>query len=439
MNQELCKIAQTLTTKGQIISFKPGSILQALETFNSEEEFNSAINQISNKLNSELILIKNKLLPLMNEIAQLCKKKVEGMQDTSEITKYNIRAIDIPEFIKEMKANGILKDKRQPMKLGPVGIGLACPPLESIRDYFKSPVNGLEIYINQILSKYKDEDLINLWEKYLGNLSDDNLYIIELFRNPINNVENIILFFVCLDNIRDEKPIGSSVSDENYNTVLPVIHSEIKNLLAIINDNIIADRKIGRLVLSMSPDNYTINVDKELYDKFLENGGSPEVLYGLSLVGEFKLENSFLTDIQTKSEEYKLKWINKVKLEGFNSIPNLVNRYDALYQLVLRKTYEAYIPADLVEYLTCDYNNAQYELRSFVKELPQDKFLDYNYVARMIIGCIMFKNTNFYQFTETMLGYMNLNKTFTQQDAATFASFDLIICYLLEQIETEAL
>ena len=70
MNQELCKIAQALTTKGQIISFKPGSILQALETFNSEEEFNSAINQISNKLNSELILILNKLLPLMNEKAK---------------------------------------------------------------------------------------------------------------------------------------------------------------------------------------------------------------------------------------------------------------------------------------------------------------------------------------------------------------------------------
>ena len=437
LNEELLKISQTLTSRGQVLTFLPNSVLEGVEVFKNETELNEVVSRMANKLNNELILIKNKLIPLMNEISLACKRKIEKMEDTSDTKNYKINVIDVPDVIKEMKSNGFLSRKRTPVNIGTPTMGLAVPQPEILRELAKPKDNGLGIYINQILKNYSDEDLAILWERTLGDISDLNPYIQKLYQDTREHHDDIIILFMILENIRDEKPAGSSVSDDLYKRIIPVFYNEIKNLLSIIYDNIMADRDIKRLVLGISSDGYTINVDKDLYAEYLESGGLPDAIFGIAVKGNFSLENSFLTEVKGRQEEYVKIWQSKVKLDRYSSLPATVNRYKALYFLVLKQTYDAYIPQDLLEYLSNDYYNARAELEKILYDLPNDSILDYNYMARVIVGSVMFSKTNFEKFTDTMLGYMSLNKTFTQQDAATFASFDFIVDYLLNQLHTE--
>lgn len=438
MNSEIEKIASSLSSAGKLIVFEPNSVLNYVETFNSKDTLNTVTNQIVNKINNELILIKNKLLPFMNEIAKLCSDKIEKMEDTTVISKYLIKTIDVPELIKEMKSIGILDDKTEPVKLGVNSISIAVPDLEEIRNYFVSKDTKISHYIDTILATKKDEELTVLWEKYLSNVSDSNLNFEALYRNPIMQIEDIILLYSLVQNIRDEKPKGCSVRDDIYLTVMQVYSKEIKNLMAIAYENFTNDRKIGRLVLTLQ-DEFTTIVDKELYDRFLDEGGTPETILGFCLDGKFDLNSCFYETIKSKQEEYVTKWNNKVKLEGFNSITASVNRYKALYNIVLKIVYDAYIPKDLNEDLTCDYYTANSYLNKILPTLSNDELLDHNYVSRVIVGDIMFSNTNFTKFATTMLSYMDINKTFTQQDAATFASFDIIVDYLISQIGLDGL
>lgn len=438
MTEELNIISSSLTSKGKVIKFKPNSILEGIEAFNSPEELNSVVNAMANQLNNELTLIKNKLIPLMGEISTIYKKKVDTMVNDSDITKYKINVVDVPDIIKEMKSNGFLAGKRSPMPLGEKTLGLVVPDGPEFRNYFKAKDSVLNSYVEQILSKYSDEDLAKVWEKYLSNISDNNPNITLLYRDPISNYEDIILFFMVLENIKGEKPPKSSVKDEIYYVVIPAIYNEIKNLLSIINDNMSADRSTGRLVLNISPDGFTINVDKVNYESFLEAGGTPDVIFGLAVSGDYSIENSYLTDIKTKSEEYKNKWLAKIKLDSFSQMAITANRYRALYQIVLKQVYDAYIPQDLNEYLSKDFYTARATLETMLSNMSDNDVLNYNMVSRKIIGDIMFPNTSFNVFVKYMLGYLESSPTFTEKDGATFASFDLILDYLVNQLDIES-
>lgn len=433
MVEEIKKIANVLSSTGKVVLFEPNSVLNGLETFNNKDTLNSVVNQIAIKLNNELILIKNKLIPFMNEFSKLCNEKIEKMEDTTDIAKYKINIIDIPEIITELRNSQRLENKREPLKIGQKTMSISVPKTDEIRNYFVSKDSIISAYVESLVASKTDEYLINLWEKYLSNIADSNLSYVQLFRDPVSNIDDIILLYVVTQNIYDEKPVGCSVRDDIYHTVIQVYSSEIKNLLAIIHDNILKDREIGRLVLSKK-DEYTLNVDKVLYDKFLEEGGMPEALLGFCLESNTDLNNCFYGVIKGKQTEYVNKWNNKVKLEGFNSISNTVNRYGALYNIVLKLVYDAYIPKDLEELLSVDYYGAIEKLNKLLPSLSNDKVLDYNYMARLITGDIMFSNTNFSKFADNMLSYMNINKTFTQQDAATFAAFDIIVDYLISQV-----
>lgn len=433
MEIELEKIADKLSSSGKCVMFEPNSVLNGIETFSNKETLNTVVNQISNKLNYELVLIKNKLIPFMNDIANLCSEKISKMEDTTDISKYRINTVDIPELLKDLKLAGELGTKREPVKLGTEMISVHTPPADEIRNYFIPKKSKFTHHLENILATKTTDDLITIWEKYLLNISDSNYEFEKLFRYPLTSIDDILLLYSVVENIYDEKPRGCSARDDIYLTVIQIYYKEVKNLLSIVYDNILNNRNIGRLVYGFE-DEYTVNVDKELYDKFLEEGGIPEALLGFCLEHNSDLNNCFYSSIKEKQLEYINKWNNKVKLEGFNSLATSVNRYKSLYNIVLKVVYDAYIPKDLEEILVCDYYNANEKLNKLLDTLNNDNILDYNFVSRLIVGDIMFSNSNFSKFAETMLSYMDTNKTFTQQDAATFAAFDLIIEYLTKQV-----
>ena len=166
----------------------------------------------------------------------------------------------------------------------------------------------------------------------------------------------------------------------------------------------------------------------------MNNGGSPDAILGLVTTSDREFKDFNMGSIVEKLEEYTQAWVNHVKITSFQQIDQEIARRKALYSIILRTVYEEILPDDLKEILGNDHSAAHDELQKLIEEGSKDYILDTDAIARDIIGICMFPNTNFSHFANGITEYVKVNPSFTPSDAATFASIDFIIDYMLEQV-----
>ncbi|MGE3593497.1 MAG: hypothetical protein AB7G52_13550, partial [Arcobacter sp.] len=200
-------IANELANKNKVITLKPGSIFEALEQPGSnEQELAVVCNAISSKLKNELVIIKEKMIPLMHDINKAITKKLLDHKEITEISKYNIIEFSIPSLVNELKDNGTITSKRSSLYLPVANISIPVPSKETIKSSFKHPNSAVNAYAQEVLNKYTEEDLILFWEKYLINVSRSNSNIDILSFNSLSKIEDIVLLYLAVGNIRNEKP-----------------------------------------------------------------------------------------------------------------------------------------------------------------------------------------------------------------------------------------
>lgn len=425
-------LADQISARGHVLHFKSNSVFEALEATDSNEETMATIcKAFATKINNELILIKNKLRPFMNDLVDSVQKKLEENPQGAGLSEFNISVFVPSEVLAELKDKKKIVERRQPTNLiEPLMIPL--PPQEEIMDYFIHSDKVIDAGMNVIRERFGVQGLSELWEKYLSNISEMNSNINTMGMNTLQKLDELLLLFVAADNLYDKCPAGVNVKDEKYKELITNFYKEICNFLSIASEHLELMKSTKQLVIAIV--DKVIIVEGDLYKQFLEEGGTPDALLGMIISNKDQLKDFIYTSVFEAKETLAQAWVDYVKSQTFVHIELDVARFKTIYSIVLRETYLDNIPQDLAEILEVDYETANRQLEEMLHGETKDYVLDPGLVCRDIVGKIMFPNTNFQHFAEHISEYVKLNTNFTAADGATFAAVEYIIDFMVEQL-----
>lgn len=418
-------VAQELTNKNLFLNVYDQSIFKAIDQ--NSNDTNLICKNLANKINNELILVKNKLRPFMNDLAKDIEEVLNNTDVESEISKYAIETVDVPTLISELELLGIVGKAREPMSLGVSTVSIKMPAKEDIKKYFVHPNSAADVSVAKLLTKYSEDDLINLWDKYLTSVSSTNSNIKELGFNASERVDEYLLLQTAIANLLKEES-----KDLKEAEMLQLLQSEVSNVLAIVKEKILAGRSSGMLIIKV--DGTKAKVDAELYNKFISEGNTPEVILGYIVKNSDDVTAGMYANVLANKDEYLSLWNAKVQMASFQESNNNMKRYRTVYDIVLNNLYKEGLPKDLQELATPNYGEAKARLDQLLTTYKPEEVLDYNLVARDIVGEVIFPDTNFSHFARSITSFSKMNPNITPQDAATSASLDFIIDFLLQQV-----
>lgn len=428
-------IATVMANRGEVIKLKSNSILTNLTMYGcKEEDFNLLSNNISSAVMNELILIKNKLLPFKDDFANAVKEKTNEAVP-SVFDNFFIKEIRIPEYVYALKSDNVIKGMRAPLILPITSLSINLPELP-IKTLLKDEDSYKDAMLQRVANKYSEADLINLWSKFFFNVSKSNSFISNLTMDMITDVNDIVIVYAIANRLVNDKPISVSLPDNVYTDIMNDFIFELLNAMAAHIFNYENYEKIGKLIYSTQRQNY-VTVHGNLYDRFLDEGGCSDVILGLYIsVDDIKDETTVIDNILAKKDIYTKAYENKIKFETVQANLAVTSKYKIVYSIVLREVFE-HIPADLKDVLGVTFVDADRLLNLLLNVSDYSFILNVDEMVMAIVGKIMFPDTNFKRFSDYMLEYSRLNPNVTPQEAASFASLDMIVDYLLQQVQVQ--
>ena len=424
-------LANQISARGHVIHFKNNSVFEALEAAGSDETMRTISQAFATKINNELILIKNKLRPFMNELIDSVKVKVDETSGNDGLAEYNVSIFVPSEVLTELKDKKIIMERRTPVSLVEPLV-IPSPSAEEVEKFFIHSDKVIDSGINTLRQKYGVNGMLAIWDKYFSNVSESNPNINSMGVNTLTKLDELLMVFVAADNLTSERPAGVGVSEEKYKELITNFYKEICNFLAITSEHMELIKKTKQLVINIQGS--VILVDGDLYKEYLEEGGTPDALLGMIVSNKDQLKDFLYSSVLDHKEELAQAWVDFVKMKTFTHIEMDVSRFKTIYSIVLRDTYLNNIPQDLAEILEVEYETANAKLEDMLHGATKDYVLDPGLVCRDIVGKIMFPNTNFQHYAEHISEYVKLNPSFTAQDGATFAAVEYVVDFMVEQL-----
>lgn len=414
----------------------PNSVFEALATDSSDEHVYSICNNIAIQINNEVTVFKSKLVPFLKNIQTMLEERVMTSTMLRKKPPYDIKQVAYPRMMENLETKQVLLPHRKPEPL--TGQIMIKPP-ENIEEYFVNSDNTLSDAYEEVLSLFQGEKKIQLWNDYLVDISERNPNIKMLGVDIRMNLPTLLVLYVVLFNLLDKKPDTATVDDNKYREALTNYFNEVCNYLSIAKYSYETDRKLEVLVVGKTQ--YTLYVDKDYYSKFLEEH-SPDVLLGYLISGVDNISARTMDSILKSKEHYLNEWEKSLRLSNFSNTQNNIQVYRDVYAVALYDIYnKQIIPNDLTQLLS-EYGNKHTEAQGVLKKILKTKnyeyIMDVEAIARDIVGLCMFARTNLYPFITTMLAYKRIfekeKEELTADDAATYATIDWILDYLLSQI-----
>lgn len=436
MENTIKLIAETLSARNQILKPKANSVFEYVDLYQADTDKMQEISiKIAEKLTAEVSLIKTKLLPLMKEINSLVVDKLASYTSQPDSTKFKIVEFDMPVIVNSLHQSGTINPVNAGASLGEDSLYVpVVAPLELSR-YLEldTPVATNNLHV--ILGKYSDDYVNQLWEKYLTNISSKNMAIFNLISNPINNIDDIIILFALVLNLSKSKPGNVDADDEKYFNKINLFKSELARVISLADKLFNTHRANGKLIIGYSEDGYTIKVDEKLYQSYIDSGNTPEAILGLA-VSDYRndIEYTNMDKIIASKDILAGEWKKKLNMERYSEAIKNVDTHRLTYGICLPDIINL-IPQDLQELLLDDEANMKARLDEKVKTEKDSEVIDTVYMSREIVGYVLFPQTSFHRFTRYMMEIEKLNPEFEPNEIANFATVELLLTYLTEQIE----
>lgn len=437
-------LSKILEEKNLKVVFSNNSVLNVCGDDNAKSEVCEAI---SNKLINELGIYHNDILPIykkmVTEISALIESSGDGEQSA---LSYKIKRHPLNQFL----LNAMVTDKIPDVNEFDVSkynfqetyIGEPYD-VEELKKLFTHPVKSLDIVLKESIGNYTDSDLQEVWDKYLAKLGTGSKLEYLDANNSKLDVE-ISLIYTALINLSKGKPSWCKIdNDILYNNLT---RSTLDFLERIIVRYVrqYKENNHNLLVLNLDRTNKVALVNSDLYDVFLSEGGKPETVLGLFGIEDkdYAFTMNSLSYIKANAEELNKSWERFKHILTLNDKLMQDNGYKTKLSILIGKILEE----NITQQMRVDYEINPEEVNEKISHLLKEE--DSNYIrhpfklANKILGDFVFDKTNFEHFAKNMKKYSKLmeidKKDIFKENSkvlATFAGLDMVIDYILEQVE----
>ena len=433
MNQVLNIVNEKLLGHNVILQYKDETLLNP-EMRN--KDISTLAASIGDAVLLEIAYIKNKQQPVYQSYINLVVEQLKASASTSELSDYVIKTHNLSDELRAFIAKGIIPSEPQEVgDLGSININFTAPE-ENIRSLFAYKQDAeLAVYAEKVVNRYTNDQLLNIFNKYVSILSSHNENYLELNKGTLVDLDEILLAYIAVENITSSKPYNYSTMDDHiFYTTASKYTALLKNKLAREANN--HDFRIERkqLIINLDPDKKTIDLQNEVYNEFLNNNGKVEAILGYIVRGESK--GITLTDIVAESAALEKIWNDKVNIVRLSTIDREVSRFKVAYSIAMSKLIENEMPEDIVSKLPMVKNEILKETDAIVNVLNHETLRNIGKTCQILLSKLVFPNSKFEYFTGDMIEASETVPNISANDAASYASIKMVIRYLVDQLET---
>lgn len=432
-------IANDLASKNKVLSVENGSIFEYVSPMGeNEKRINEVAEIIGNSVRTDLLVLKNKLYPEMEKYITLVDENLKNTKPEKRADKYYIKELNIPDIIKELKDQNYVTSSTNVADL-PITT-LSIDLVENWKDYLVHNNQVINSYMNQILNSYSDENLRLIWLKIFSNVSKSNDAIGNLLYSGIETIEELLIVWLLTTNLLKNKPSGIKVNSDTFDSVMETLRTNVANRISYIYNEYSENENLGMLIISVRnsdrylKEGFVINVNKDVYNDFIEKGGNAEIVLGM-VAGKhsYAYEKGLAKNILTQADEYKNSWNKFVTLSDTLDKLDEPKRYKISYSIALTKLYEQF-PDDLKDIIKLDLDKAEELLLKHLDSKPDYELVEIDELALELFQYILVPQTNFGTYVTNMMGYKKMNPDLTTAQTASLATIDLILTYLLNHV-----
>ncbi len=291
---------------------------------------------------------------------------------------------------------------------------------------------GIDAVMLTHLKALEDSGLLKeYWNKTFGSGPFDTSEA--LTGDPRKVAEIGLLTYLAASNIEDVPPEGTDMSFDKWRTMILSVKNQAARAVALSRGMLARARARQDMIFSFplnGAPGSVIEVDGVVYNKFLEQGGTPETLMG----AYYTDRNRNFADLIKRKDEYTKSWsIRQAAIASSNESRRLSVVITALGRLVATEITQ--LSEEHVAYALPAY---QAQLTRFLDCVNNKDLQDLWMLARKCICRSVFPQTN----VETMLlavdEAMKQRPDLSAREAAFYASIDIMAKWLSEMIVVES-
>lgn len=433
----LSKVASSIVTalgnESYILAPEESSFLHC----NDEKDLARKIGELAL---AEVNLFKSTYNDTMFRYIEKVKSYLAASKTLALNEKYNIIEQSKPDILNLLSEQGYFKEVSDLEDLGETRVIVAAP-IEDITKYLYSQDTLLINAIELIKPKYDAEYIRTLWTEVLGvGAGNNNDRIDTLVYGGLDKLDDCLLTIGMLDYCIEHAEVEETRLTTGQINILRTLKNNIFVALARMNTKYNQNVDLGLVINSVATlGNGVVNiyVDTENYSKFLENGGSVEILLGFFLSKFTSPANSSntYTDILSNVESLKFVYNNAVTTDNVRRAIETNEKLITYYSIALSELYREFSDEAAKLYVP-DINAADLILD---KVLADKNSNEQHNVEQ--VGYELFKNIavmpNYKKFMDSMSEISLSNPELDPKECASLAFVDLVLGFTLDQLEVK--
>jgi len=437
MSNIIKSVAAELTSKNRRVVIPAGSILTTINVVDVVEsnKLEGLDVKIANILSNELNNIRNNIKPLILNYGKFVNDSINSRMNSNPLKNLNIHIMELPLVIGEMVSRNMINlngDKNR--KINDKSLVILRPEVSKIREYMTYGSGQMESLLRSFISGIDDVELVRIWDTYLLNVSSMNNNFINISSKVNNGIYGLDLFVlsILVKNLIKVVPDTVRVPVSTYNDAMISLDIVLDNKIAMFIKAMESNNAIGKVIYKTNGINEIV-VIKDNYNKFLNDNGNPESIYGAVLSG---IESLSLTELMKNKDSYNTTWDNYIKNENIKQKLGTLEQHRMAYRLGVTELFNNFMDEELKSTIPDTIvNNINDIIITFLNSKKPEDLFNINEIVEEFITDVLFGHTNAKEFFGYMKHYSRLDPNITANEAATYASADLVTDYLLTAIE----
>ncbi len=395
------------------------------------------VDTFSNYVRSHIAYAKNVVGPVATTLSNRIKAYLQDYatrdaKDAIDIVRYKLPEILQDEMFVDQLKHMTGKAAIPPEKF--VHFEGRAP--KEISDLLLTSDTGYNAAILPWSTHLKEGFVLRIWDSFFSKASGNPEYSFnDLMALPINERLDaaLVIYLICntLGNKVETTADNYSLSD--YKRYMLQLQDMAASIILGCMKSFDLYAKTSTMVLNISVNRKCVVVFAQVYDAWLQNGGSPEVLLGM-VVGNRDINNA--KAISENAENFKKAWASFQTFYKATEGNTMMQRFKEMlltqFELAIYENKDA-----LAEYSTA---HPSYALKSkelfedYIGTLTYKDIEDPNKVALHLAGRCVFYFTDSYKLLESIEEVYATNKNADIREAALVASIVYITDYVLDQL-----
>ena len=389
--------------------------------------------QVASAVKNHISTARNTVRPAVSAYAEAVLNRIQSFKYDDPASGFNVTKIYIPE---PLLTDSLLDDLRvhkgrERTELN-TGINLGgCSDEELVTNLFTGH-GSVDNAIREWLLSFDNALLRKVWSSFFsvpGTVSN-SWYSIN-YEEQLNSALIMYLYARKFTNNVKSVPGMNSIA---YNNAL----SLIENFAGAVIYGFLTELNLAtsseRVVISMSGYSKSVVVYGPIYDKYLAEGGSVNVILGMLV---YNIQATSLQGIKAVTDKALQAWSRYITLSNYNNKKNRAELLRSIYTSEYVSQLDSLSEFEK-EYHAKNPNFADYSFKmtkDYISSLGEEQLENINAVALKVIAGIRFNYTQAYQILTDMEEAMKANPNLDPREAATVAVINLVTDYVSGQLQ----